>query len=193
MYELTVSGLPTSGFVYVNLHLDYGLEKTKGWEKSRNDALNDLEINPDLEGADIENLADHTFDSSIPDSADTVQNNNVWKRIRGIGGLVQEEGTESPIDGVTVKLHYANGDDLGTAVTDEDGWYFFLDFVHKGKAKTHTVSVPSLCVFDTATLGGKVKYQQVDFLTSAGSASTTSTTTDAASSEPAPSPKKKNR
>jgi hypothetical protein len=170
-YILTVSGLPTSGFVYLNLHLDYGLEKTKGWEKSRNDALNDPEINPELDGVDILHLTDHTFDSSIPDSTDTVQNNNVFKRIRGIGGLVQEEidlgggsTTIEPIEGITVEVRNANGDLLDTATTDEDGWYFFLDFRHKGKAATYTVSVPSLGVSDTATLGRKVKYQQVDFL-----------------------------
>ncbi len=160
VYTVEVTGLPESGFVYLNIHLDYGLEKTNGWYKNIEDALNNSDINPDLDGVDILNNTAHEFGSNVPDSSDTIYNQNEWKRIRGIGGLVSD-GSD-PVEGETVQLQSTDGTLLDTAVTDEDGWYYFLDFVHRGREATYTVTVAGLT--DTATLGGRVKWQQVDFV-----------------------------
>jgi hypothetical protein len=164
VYYLTVSGLPSEGFVYLNLHLDYGLEKTDGWVRDRVDSLNDDTMYPGR--MDILDGQAYTFDSSIADSAATVDSTNVFKRLRGIGGLIYDAG--DPVGGLVVKLYDESGTLLSTATTDEDGWYFFLDFVHKGKTQTYSIQVyqsdgTTFLYEGQSTLGGKVKFQEVSF------------------------------
>jgi len=157
-----------SGFVYVNIHLDYGLEKTSGWKRSDLNALNVGATDPGLQDINIENLWPHTFSADagavlIDGSEDTITNNNEFKRLRGIGGLVKWEGTGDPVPGRTVRVYDAAGTLLDTAETDIDGWYYFLTWVPKGKAQEYTV-VEESGATKVVTLGGRVKWAQEDFL-----------------------------
>ena len=49
------------GFQYVNIHLDYGLEKSNGWIKKGANAVNDPLINPNFTGISIIDNTAHTF------------------------------------------------------------------------------------------------------------------------------------
>lgn len=160
-YPLTVDGLASGQFTFINLHLDYGLEKTDGWKKKGDDAVNDPAVNPDLSGVTIPHLFDYEFASSITNSGDTVAGYNNFKRIRGVGGFVRYQTTGDPANGVTVEIFTPGGTPLDSAVTDQDGWYYFTNFQHKGKQTSYTVAVDSET--ETVTLGGKTKYQRVDF------------------------------
>ena len=64
---VTLTGLPTSGFMYINIHMDYGLEKLNGWVKSGANANYNLTINPTMPKVNIVNNTKHTFTSSIPE------------------------------------------------------------------------------------------------------------------------------
>jgi len=154
-----VPDLHSSGFVYLNLHLDYGLEKTSGWKRRRSDAFNDPSVNLDLAGVNILDRTDHIFDSSIADSMDTITNINEFKRLRGFGGLVYWDAAMSvPADGKTVQLIGPDGTVIETMTTDEDGW-FYTAYVHKGKSATYTFRVEGYPAADTpVTVGGKVKF-----------------------------------
>lgn len=52
-YALTVHDVPDDEFVYLNLHLDYGLEKSNGWAKNGENAANTPAVNPSLSGVTI--------------------------------------------------------------------------------------------------------------------------------------------
>jgi hypothetical protein len=178
--EVDVADL-NDGFVYLNVHLDYGLEKTDGWRSSGAEAINDPAINSALDGVDIFNLTDHTFNSSIAGSEDTVENVNVFKDPRGFGGLVVElDDNDTPADtsddldwgvaGATVELYKANGTTLlDTATTDENGWYFMENFNHKGKQADYVVK---LLVSDGTQTSGDdghlVTYVEAELITTVG-------------------------
>ena len=81
------------GFQYVNIHLDYGLEKTNGWIKKGSNVTNNPTIYPALNGVAIVDNTPHTFQAKVNGfllggSSDTVYNLNEFKQIRGFGGLV---------------------------------------------------------------------------------------------------------
>jgi hypothetical protein len=159
-YVLNLTGLPTSGFVYLNIHLDYGLEKTKGWEKSGDNALYDAaDFDPSY--PDIMNLTSHPFDSSIPDSSDAISNLNVFKRIKGFGGLVLLYGTDEPVVGAQVNLYGPDGW-IETMTTDENGWYQ-SEYVHKGKEAVYTLTLLSSGDSQSVTVGKSVKFGGADY------------------------------
>ncbi len=90
-----VSVPATAGFQYVNIHLDYGLEKTDGWVKQGGNAQTDQVKYPGR--VDIRDLTAHTFKAYansvlIAGSTDTVYNQNNFKQVRGFGGW-SERGT----------------------------------------------------------------------------------------------------
>jgi uncharacterized repeat protein (TIGR01451 family) len=145
---VTLTGLPTSGFMYINIHLDYGLEKLNGWVKNGSNANYNLTINPTMPKVNIVNNTQHTFTSSIPNSTDSIYNANEFKRVKGFGGLVTiKTGTIGGVnqfnglEGAKVEL-WKGTTKLETMTTDVNGWYLSA-YVHKGTAATYTVKVIS--------------------------------------------------
>lgn len=143
---VTLTDLPTSGFLYINIHLDYGLEKLNGWVKNGANANYNLAINPTMPHVNIINNTQHSFTSSIPNSTDSVYNNNEFKNVKGFGGLAMiRTGTVDGVDqyeglqGATVQL-WKGTRLIETMTTDVNGWYL-SNYVHSGKEATYTSKV----------------------------------------------------
>ncbi|UCF08892.1 MAG: DUF11 domain-containing protein, partial [Thermoplasmata archaeon] len=134
---VTVTGqVPASGLVYVTIHLDYGLKGTVGYGKNYNDDA----INPTTLEVLVPNYDDYVFSvSGDMEDTQTVENENTFKRNPGFGGIVTDI-TGTPIEGYTVEVYDAEGNLIGTAVTDEDG-YYFIYYKHKGKREQFTVKL----------------------------------------------------
>jgi hypothetical protein len=137
-----------SAFLYVNFHLDFDL-------KGKDVDGPDEDTDPDRydKGADddayyhgtvdlaIPELARHPFcldpdaEGVMPSTCDEVYNDNEFKRIPGIGGLVRDSD-ENLAPGALVRLIIPEKvkfePKLLEATTDEDGWYM-IQYKHKGK------------------------------------------------------------
>jgi hypothetical protein len=150
-YDLAVS-IPDTGLVYVRIHLDYGLKKDVGYTR---DGSNNAEkpIGTDV----ILDLDDYVFavSGSMSDAV-VIQNENVFKKIPGFGGMVLD-GLGDPVYPANVTI---TGPDGSTVVaTDEDGFYY-LYYKHKGKEATFTVE----CLGQSEKIAMKAnKYVEVNF------------------------------
>jgi hypothetical protein len=135
---LTATQPCTNGFVYVTIHLDYGLKKNIGG-LSPDVSKNAHKIGPPavtiLENGVYAFSAVWTGGSI---GSDTVHNMNVFKRDPGFGGLVVDKDGY-PVKGAMVKV-YLGSTCIGTVYTDEDGWYM-LNFKHTGKSVSYTVKM----------------------------------------------------
>lgn len=134
--EITLTATESlSGFVYIAVHLDYGLKKSIGGLSvgSSNQAIGSLTIFD-------QNV--YVFGAEGPEgfvTDDEVKNMNVFKRDPGFGGLVLDSNGD-PVEGATVKIFTSAGVLLGTVVTDEDGWYMFY-YKHKGKSAAYMIQM----------------------------------------------------
>ncbi len=72
-----------------------------------------------------------------------VQNVNVFKRNPGVAGRVAAAGGGDPLVNVRVQLRSARGEVVGSALTDEDGFYR-IAYRHSGKPSTYQVTLPDL-------------------------------------------------
>jgi uncharacterized repeat protein (TIGR01451 family) len=159
------------GFQYINIHLDYGLEKTDRWIKQGSNANTDTTIYPTR--PNIKDLTPHTFkayvNAALPSnlisgSTDTVYNQNEFKQVRGFGGLVYQwnDGLNDyiPVPGAKVRL-YKGTNLLETMTTDNDGWYL-SNYVHKGKAATYKLALldanGNIIKTIQVTAGGSLKF-----------------------------------
>jgi len=146
---MTISGSVPSlgGLVYVTIHLDYGLKGSAGYGKNAN---NDA-IDPVTSAELIQNLGTYTFvvSGAVTDSKD-IQNENVFKRNPGIGGLVLH-ADGSPMPGMRVEMYDSKGTLLAVVTTDKDGWYMWA-YKYTGKPATFTVKVPALKLQASVTL-----------------------------------------
>ncbi|NYT15936.1 MAG: leucine-rich repeat protein [Methanomassiliicoccales archaeon] len=123
------------GFLYINLHLDYGLKKNIGSLSPTfdNDATGTQLI--------IEQGYQYGFSVQGPGSFsadDEVMNSNVFKRDPGFGGLVLDVDGD-PIAGAEVEI-WRDDTLIGTALTDEDGWFMY-EYKHTGKPTTFTLKL----------------------------------------------------
>jgi hypothetical protein len=166
-YTFSVT-VPTSGFVYVNMHLDYGLEKQTGWVKSGTDNAEDNGNVPGSQPTINENTA-YTFSSNVTGSTDTVSNDNIFKNIKGVGGKTKLADTDDPLANQSIVLKDTNGKTIGTAKSDNDGWWF-TNINAPGKSSTYNVywdkNNDGTITNDpkqTIAWGGPVKYVNVDF------------------------------
>ncbi|MHA2064668.1 MAG: DUF7507 domain-containing protein, partial [Candidatus Thorarchaeota archaeon] len=140
---LVASGgqFPSTGLIYVTIHLDYGLKGTLGYQKNANDDAVDALTQTII----IQNYGDYAFSytgtslHSIVEDTQTVQNENTFKRNPGFGGLVTDE-FGNPIEGYTVIVYDPDGNIIGEAVTDEDG-FWFIYYKHKGRRKLFTIEL----------------------------------------------------
>ncbi|HJT61997.1 MAG TPA: hypothetical protein VJ797_09975, partial [Burkholderiales bacterium] len=139
-YRLLIENvdLGDDGFVYLNVHLDYGLEKQTGWVKSSPVSGTDNALdNGGVNGTQPAIMDGHSYDFSaladgyaIDGSSDSIINDNTFKNIKGLGGLFQadESGTEgldqTAVKGQHLGIFKSDGTFMGDAWTDEDGWYY---------------------------------------------------------------------
>jgi hypothetical protein len=134
--------VPASGFVYLNMHLDYGLKGTSGYASggsSGNDA-----VDPATRQVLIPNRGSYlfAFSDGTDSESDSICNINDFKKVTGIVGMVQtrsrkDDSRESArqVPGCGVVLKDAKGQVLATGKTDADGWYF-CDYKWTGKSTT---------------------------------------------------------
>jgi hypothetical protein len=174
--------VPDTGFVYVNLHLDYGLEKTDNWLMKPGQVA-DSQANPDL-GTFVD-FAKYAFSHLVDGSQagqDTIASDNIFKRIVGIGGFVfDEQLSPDEVAGALVRVLDASGIELWHGQTDDNGW-MYANFKAPGKAGAYTVQAYADTggdgVFDEGAdaiidqevvlLGGNTKYAQVDLFLDGG-------------------------
>lgn len=144
--------VPDSGFVYLNVHLDYGLKGTSGYKKGTsvanacfgvpggvvNSALNTgCAPNGPVTIADFQQY-EFSVDGDVIDS-DTVENCINFKKNPGVGGLCQLAGDLAPFFNGTVTLKKnSNNQIVGTGVSDVDG-YYTINYKHTGPAAQYTV------------------------------------------------------
>lgn len=145
MATITVS--PTDGypgFVWITVHLDYGLKKQGDYEQYStvlgNDAL-------DTAGTlDIDDNNEYAFSVDGPfDDSDSVYNLNVFKNDPGFLVIVFDS-SDTPIEGVEAIIQ-----GLASGVTDEDGCFFY-EYKHKGKGQCYTVTLPIYGVSESVLL-----------------------------------------
>jgi hypothetical protein len=177
---VTLTGLPTSGFMYINIHLDYGLEKLNGWVKNNANAMYNATINPTMPKVNIINGTSHAFSSSIANSGDSIANTNEFKKVKGFGGLVYIKTAIvngvplwSGLQGAKIKLYGPKGNYIEEMTTDQDGWYL-SNFVHGGKQSTYKVilqagsaTIPCTASYPAQTtsviVGGAYKFGEGNF------------------------------
>jgi uncharacterized repeat protein (TIGR01451 family) len=155
---VTLTGLPTSGFMYINIHLDYDLKKFNGWVKSGSNANYNLTINPTMPKVNIVNNTQHTFTSSIANSTDSIFNTNSFKTVKGFGGMVKVKtkivdgvAVYEGLAGAKVELRDSTGKLLETMTTDVNGWYLSA-YIPSGKSATFTVKL----IANSGNVGGVV-------------------------------------
>jgi hypothetical protein len=183
-YSYTINNVDTMGFVYINMHLDFGLEKQTGWIKGGAGGQ-DARDNPLVTGKKPILLEDQQFAFSadvngvgFKGSEDSIYNDNIFKNIKGLGGLFQTDDTiatpgvpdETPLAGQHLIVKNSKGAFVGDAYTDDDGWYF-LQLQAPGKKTDYRVywdqNNDNSVVGDsykTTALGGTAgKWANVDF------------------------------
>jgi hypothetical protein len=163
--------VPPSGFVFMAIHLDYGLKGTPGYNK---DAYNNAVI-CGTNTVRIPDLRTYTFSvgGAVSDTATTTSCNS-FKKNPGVGGAANRNLTLStgliqlPVANAAAKL---TTDAKGTAVistgtTDDDGWYM-LPYKWTGKAATLYVwlTPPGSTKTQMQSITLKANgYVQVDFI-----------------------------
>jgi hypothetical protein len=154
---VTISGdVPSTGMVYVTLHLDYVLKKSINWtQKTGTDTIPDAFNQTGFESGSvtIEGVQPYTFSRTVGSDASTVlpESYNEFKKNPGVGGSTIKKLEGSAATGLRVELWGPTGKLVGYAVTDADGVYQII-YKHTGKAATFTVKVPSLKLQQTVTL-----------------------------------------
>ncbi len=138
-------GDPATGFLYVNVHLDYGLKGTTNYSK---DGFNNA-IDATTQVIRIPDGQDYNFSDSLGGSG-TSESENAFKRDPGIGGLVLDSNGD-PGANVTVQIYDSTNHLLATVYTDQDGWYMW-QYKYTGKPATFTVKLPDYNLAKTVTL-----------------------------------------
>ncbi len=154
MVIVTVTGqIPSSGLVYVTIHLNYGLKGTIGYGNDlNNDAVNatsGVVLIPNLEAYSFSQTGSSTNGIHLSATV-TVQSENVFKKDPGIAGLVLDQNG-TPVPGVMVQIYDSSGHLLAAVYTDKDGWYMW-SYKYTGKPATFTVSLPSYGQSQSLTL-----------------------------------------
>ena len=161
-YQLIVQDveIPDSGGVYFNLHLDYGLKTTTGYAPNDNsdtggkDAVDGTDGNgnpvtvEDGQMYDFSHQVGEWTDNnnnsmidpgelvSFDSGADGVESTNAFKNLKGEGGLFQNQDGDA-LTGQHIMV-FKDGDQIGDAWSDEDGWYY-AQFMATGKMTDYTV------------------------------------------------------
>jgi len=148
------------GLLYITVHVDYDLKKTRGYGRNLNGDATYLKPDGTTEVA-IKNYYAHKFKVVFPCGAidvESVQNVNVFKRNPGFAGIIRDSGSEDPIQGAKVEIYKPDGSKLATLYTDEDGFYYY-SYKHTGKAAQYTITA-SATNYQSQTITLTVKANQ---------------------------------
>ena len=153
---VTVSGMvPSTGLLYVTIHLDYGFKGTSGWTKGDYDSdlvmddAQNITLGTSTANGTVTILNPQTYGASFTGSdggggsasdSQTFQSINVFKKNPGIGGSTLLNGTGNPVANVQAKIYDSKNKLLGTVYTDEDGWYMWT-YKYTGKPATFIVKI----------------------------------------------------
>jgi uncharacterized repeat protein (TIGR01451 family) len=141
-FQLTVP-LSSKGYIYLNIHLDYGLKKVGGYTPNSN---GDAVACGSSGAVTIPNNMTYPFSHSVnggtPISASPgYQPGNDFKKNPGVGGLANHATSLNAEPGATAVLKDSgNKTVLGTSITDSDGWYMVV-YKWTGKATTLYVTL----------------------------------------------------
>jgi hypothetical protein len=156
--------VPSSGVVYLNIHLDYGLKKIGGFTRNANNDAVDCATGTQLL------VPDHAvYDFSVGGAqtgSASVESYNSFKKNPGVAGLTLYNSAGDPVSGATVTLLNSKRTRVGSGTTDEDGFYSIV-YKHTGKAATYSVSIvtPPPAYRETKKVSLKANaFVQVDFL-----------------------------
>ena len=163
-FDVTVS-VPPTGFVFLAIHLDYGLKASTGY--GQNGATDATACGST--GILVPNGQPYTFSvSGAAHDSSTVSSYNIFKKNPGTGGLAQSQTTTFSVPGATAALKDAKGTVLGTGVTDQDGWYL-INYRATGKGTSYylTLTPPKGAgAAQTQTISLKANgYVEADFTT----------------------------
>jgi hypothetical protein len=138
--KISVTGkVPSSGLIYMTVHLDYDLKRTTSYKNSGGTATCFAGTGATCKvGKDnIPNLAQYTFGTvGSVTSSQTVSSQNTFKNDPGIAGIVTDS-SGNPWAFVEVQITGPDGKKI-TLTTDIDGVYFY-NFKYTGKPATFTV------------------------------------------------------
>jgi len=138
-HTLSVSvTIPSTGFVFLAIHLDYGLKGSTGYGQ---DAFGDATACANTAKILVPNNESYTFSvGGVAFSSATVSSYNAFKKNPGVGGVAQNQVTTFSVPGSTVQLKDSKGTVLVTGVTDQDGWYM-LNYKASGKSATYYITL----------------------------------------------------
>ncbi len=143
--------VPASGFVFLAIHLDYGLKATTGFTKSATG--NNAVACTNTASVLIPDGQTYSFSVGGPVSgAGTVTSCNVFKKNPGVAGLAKSATTTYEVPNANAALKDAKGTVLISGLTDQDGWYM-LPYKWTGKATTLYVTL--------TPPGGKAQTQKI--------------------------------
>ncbi len=154
---IPATGSP-NGFLYINIHLDYGLKDTSYWSKGLNDNAVNTAVAPNPTYPTIVNPTSYTFKDG-ENTQITIASNNIFKKNPGVGGLITVGGAAQVSKAVEI---WIGGLKQATVYTDTDGWYMW-QYKWTGKAVAFTVKVPSLALEGSGSLKAN-GYVQVNFI-----------------------------
>ena len=144
--------VPPGGFVYVRIHLDYGLKGVAAGCARGSQTPPTATCSSPSAGFAITGYKTYAF--SFTDGAvtptDTIESYNDFKKNPGIGGLVLQTGTNAPIAGTPVQI-LQGATVKANLSTDADGWYMWA-YKYTGKATSFTVKLPAYGLQQTQTL-----------------------------------------
>lgn len=150
-----ISGvIPATGTLYITAHLDYGLEKgPTGWQQgAANNALSTSACGVASGATEITAPQPYAFSYANGTSGSTdPTSKNVFKKNPGTGGLTLKNGNNKPVASVTAQLVSSAGKVVGSAITDQDG-YFQIVYMHKGKPSDYKVRLPGYNLEQTIRL-----------------------------------------
>jgi hypothetical protein len=154
--QCRVSGpIPPTGYLYVTVHLDYGLEsRTPAWQQSAtlNSALSSSTCGVSDNASTITDPQTYAFSYSNGSNGLTNPKSiNQFKKNPGVNGLTLQTATGNPKSGVKVELWSPANKLLLSYTTDVDGFYM-LNYKHTGKAADYAVKLPAFGLTKKVTL-----------------------------------------
>jgi protocatechuate 3,4-dioxygenase beta subunit len=147
---IVVSGeVPSSGIAYVTIHLDYGLKGTGNYGKGSNNNV----VIYSTTTVVIPQHADHNFNAVTPtnSSSPIVYNINIFKHDPGFVGVVTSTSSGETIKGAKIQVYTSAGKLVGTAYTDENGYYQYY-YKYAGKSTTFIVKLVEYSQQQSVTL-----------------------------------------
>jgi hypothetical protein len=146
--------MPATGWIYVTVHLDYGLVGTSGWTRTITQT-SPFEIDTATNAGLGVLLAEpqsynFSFVAGAQSDTDVGQSVNQFKKEAGVSGTILD-AMSNPAPGILVTLKNASRVVVGSDVTDSDGCYT-ITYKHTGPARTYRV---------TATQGAWTKVKTI--------------------------------